>query len=156
MQLQNTEKQLQSVSKPWIFHSLQVESFQSHTTITLLLKVTENPTVKTYQASWPGPINHQPWAFSTPTETRWSVCNQLQEADPSAMSEMFFKLQGWEAGILSNFSNYGMLWYFHFLQSNFCFGNKIVVELYVKHLWSPTGHAISKVFLFVAIGLKVL
>lgn len=63
MQLQNTEKQPQSVSNPWIFHSLPVENFSP------------TPPSHGFKGHWESdtaylpshltwPINHQPQAFS--------------------------------------------------------------------------------------------
>lgn len=60
------------------------------------LKVTENQTLHTYQASWPGQSTTSQgllfFFFFTQTEMRRAVCNQLRETDPSAMSDLFFNL----------------------------------------------------------------
>lgn len=77
LHLRNRGKQLQSVSKPWIFHSLQVERFQPRTTIAQLLKVTENQTLHVQQATWLGQSTTSHGLF----HTDWDEVGCVQSAE---------------------------------------------------------------------------
>lgn len=73
------------------------------------LKVSENQTVHTYNATWPGQSTTSQGHFHTDADE--AVCNQLKEADPSATADLIFNLSRQEAEEKLLLFQFGKFWY---------------------------------------------